>query len=206
MKVSRGLIVIGCVAVVAVVTGLIIWLVGGGRPSGPDFREKQPEEIREYLRSEEFRNMDREARRGIARRAMEQMMTSRAREYVEMPVEERVVYLDKVIDEMQSRRREFESRRREFVGRREGRGERRREGEGRVERARFSRDGRGGRDGQGRPRWRGGRRGRRRSPERRRRRSEFVDAETRAIRSKFREALRQRMRERGMEFGPRGRG
>ncbi|MHC4623969.1 MAG: hypothetical protein ACYS4W_08715 [Planctomycetota bacterium] len=203
---SRRLIVIACVGVVAAVSGLIIWLVVGGGAAGPDFREKKPEEIREYLRSEAFRNMDREARWGVARRAMEQMMTSRARAYFELPVEERVVYIDKVIDEMESRRREFRSRRREFGGRRESRGERRREGEGRVERARLGRDGRGGRDGQGRPRWGGGRRrGRRRSPERRRARSEFIDAETRAIRAKFREALRRRMRERGIDFGRRWR-
>jgi hypothetical protein len=133
------------------------------------------------------------------------MMTSRAKEYFELPVEERVVYLDKVIDEMQSRRSEFRARRREFGGRREGRGERRREGEGRGERARFRRDGRDGRGGQGRPRWRAGRRGRRWSPERRRARREFVDPRTRAIRAKFRKALRRRMRERGIQFGPRGR-
>ncbi|MHC4617433.1 MAG: hypothetical protein ACYTEQ_06735 [Planctomycetota bacterium] len=203
---SRRLIVIGSVVVVAVVTGLIVWLAVGRRPAGPDFREKKPEEIREYLRSEAFRNMDREARRGIARRAMEQMMTGRARAYFELPVEERVVYLDKIIDEMESRRREFRSMRGEFRRGRRGSEERRETRGGQGERVRFRSagpDGRGGRDGQGRPRWGRGRRGRWRSPERRRRRSEFVDAETRAIRAKFREALRQRMRERGMDFGRR---
>jgi hypothetical protein len=207
MKLTKKSVVAVSIIVTGVVGGLVAWLVGGGEPAAANFSDKSPEQIAEYLQPEEFRNLDRGVRRSRARQAMEQMMTIRAREYSELPAAQQVAYLDKVIDDMQSRRREFGARRRGFEGRRGDNGFRRREFAGGREGAE-SRGGefQGGRE-QTRPRWDAGdgsqrprRRGRRRSPERRRARSEFVDPKTRAQRAKFREALRQRMRERGMDF------
>ncbi|HUW18063.1 MAG TPA: hypothetical protein VMW16_02040 [Sedimentisphaerales bacterium] len=199
---SRKTVVTVSIGVLAVVAALVVWFVSGRGPRVPDFSEKKPEQIRQYLASDQFRNLDRETRRTIAREAMEQMMTSRAKEYCELPAEQRVAYLDKVIDEMQSRRREFESRRGEFTGRREGPRDRGREGGRQGEQARVRPTRSAAQSGQPRPRRGPGRLGRRRSSEGRRRRREFTDPRTRAIRAKFREALQQRMRERGLDFGP----
>ncbi len=213
MKIGRKSIIIVSVAGLSVAAASIVWLVAR-RPSVTNFSDKSPEQIAEYLRSDEFRNLDRDTRRTSAREAMGQMMTSTAKEYCELPVKERIAYLDKVIETMQSRRREFESRRREFEGRREssepgrpGRREfegsregsesMRREFEARREQV-LSRFGAG--DGRGRGgqpgRWRGGRR----SPERMRARTEFRDPKVRAQMAKFREAIRERMMEQGIDF------
>ena len=224
MKVSRKSIIIVSVAALSVAAASIVWLIIR-RPSVTNFSNKSPEQIAEYLRSEEFRNLDRDTRRASAREAMGQMMTSQAKEYCELPMEERVAYLDKVIETMQSRRREFEGRRRGFEGQREGsesrRGEfeaqregpeaSRREFEGQREgseagRRRFegrreqvqSRFGTG--DGRGRGGQPGRGRGQRRSPERMRARTEFTDPKVRAQMAKFREALRERMMEQGIDF------
>ena len=201
MKVSRKSIIIVSVAALSVAAASIIWLVAR-RPRVPDFSDKAPEQIAEYLRSEEFRNLDRDARRASAREAMFQMMTGRAKEYCELPVEERVAYLDKVIETMQSRRREFESRRREFEAQREGSdpGRREFEAQGEQVQSRF-----GARDGSQRQRWQGRWRGQRRSPERMRARTEFRDPKVRAQMAKFREAIRERMMEQGIDFRARRR-
>jgi len=212
MKVSRKSLIIILGAVVSVIAGSAVWLAGGRQPSAPDFREKKPEQISEYLRSQEFRDLDRDARRAIGREAMSQMMVSRAKEYSELAPEQRIAYLDKVIDTMQERRREFESMRREIAAGRGGPGSRRGGLEGR---GRDSESGRSqlrpgrqpmlSRSGAPDNRWRTRRRGRRRTPERMRARSEFVDPRTRAQMAKFRQALRERMRERGIQFRPRPR-
>lgn len=202
MKVSRKSIVIVSIAVLGVVVALIVWLVGSSQSPAPDFSDKNSEQIAGYLRSDEFNNLDRDARRAAARQAMRQMMAGRAKEYSDLPSEERIAYLDKVIDTMQSRRREFESMRGGFGGRRGGPESIRREFEGRREQAQFRSD---AQSDQRPPRWRRGQRGRRRSPERMRARTEFVDPKTRAQMAKFREALRQRMRERGIDFRSPGR-
>jgi hypothetical protein len=90
----------------------MIW-ASRGRPA--DIGGKSADEIAEYLRSDEFRNLDPNARRATVRQAMGEMMTGRVREYFELPMEQRTAYLDKVIDDMESRPREFG--RREFAGR-----------------------------------------------------------------------------------------
>ena len=214
MRVSRKPIIIVSVAALSMAAASTIWLVAR-RPRVSDFSDKNPEQIAEYLRSEEFRNLDRDARRASAREAMFQMMTGRAKEYCELPVEERVAYIDKVIETMQSRRSEFEARRREFEGRREGSEPGRfwrREFEGRREgsdpgRREFEARGEqvqsrfGAQDGSQRQRWRGGRR----SPERMRARTEFADPKVRAQMAKFREAIRERMMEQGIDFRARRR-
>lgn len=215
MKVSRKSIIIVSVTALSVIAASIVWLVVR-QLSVPDFSDKKPEEIAEYIRSDEFRNLDRDARRTTTRAAMGQMMTSQVNEYFELPAEQRIAYLDKVIETMQSRRSEFETQRRNFGAQRdgseaerrdfrtqrEGSDARRREYEAQREQTQLRTD---AQDNRRQPRWQGRRRGRRRSPERMRARSEFGDPKIRAQRAKFRQALRQRMIERGVSFGPPGR-
>ncbi len=78
-----------------------------------EFAFKTPDQIRAYLNSDEFKNLDGQARRDARRRAFRQVMDYRANEYFNQPVEKQTVYLDKIIGEMENRRREFEPRRRD---------------------------------------------------------------------------------------------
>jgi hypothetical protein len=191
MKVKRKTIIIVLAAGFSVAAVSTVWLAAR-QPSVPDFSDKKLDEIADYLRSDEFREMDRGTRRASIREAMGQMMASRAKEYCELPAQEQTAYLDEVIDSMQTRRREIEGRREDYESRR-------REFEARREQTQARSD---AQDGGQRRRWQGRRRGRRRSAERMRLRTEFIDPKVRAQRAKFREALRERMRERGISFRP----
>jgi len=203
MKVPRKRIIMAAAGILAASVVLAVWLEGKRRGPRADFTGKSPDEIAEYLRSAEFRNLDPNTRRVNAREAMGEMMTSRVREYFDLPAEQRTAYLDKIIDARESRRREFG--RREFLGR--GESAVRREAEPRRLNARtISRQRRpdriGAPDRPSRRPGQGGWRRRRRSPERMRARMERRDPVTRAQMAKFREALRERMRQRGIK--PRG--
>lgn len=188
MKTNKKLIITISAVLISLAAGSVVWQVGR-QPELPDVTGKKPEQILEYFQSDEFRNLDPNTRRDYARRAFGQMMTQRAKEYCELPPEERTAYLDELIDDMQSRRREFESRRGEFGPRPRGRGFMRpRNGEQGGEQD-------GGQDGEQdrRPPRRP-----RRGPEDMRARRERIDPTSRAQMSAFRRAMGERMRQRGM--------
>jgi len=213
MKAARRRMTVVASVILGATAVLALWLPGKWRDRPANFSGKSADEIAEYFRSDEFKNLDPNTRRASAREAMGEMMTGRVREYFELPVEQRTAYLDKIIDSRESRQRGFGFGRRGFAGPRGSREFRRGEPSGqrapeprRLDGSRGSGRRRPDRIGApDRPRrgpGQGGRRGRRRSPERMRARMERHDPVTRAQMAKFREALRERMRERGIE--PRG--
>jgi hypothetical protein len=175
MKTNKKLIIIISAVLISLAAGSVVWKVTR-RAKLPDVTGKKPEQIFEYFQSEEFRNLDPNTRRNYARRAFDQMITQRAKEYCELPPEKRTAYLDEIIDSMQSQRREFESRRTESMRPRDGEQNRR----------------------PSRPRTRP-----RRRPEDMRARREPIAPATRAQRAAFRQAMGERMRQRGIT--PRGR-
>jgi len=204
MQWNRKLIIIISVAVVSVTTGAFFLFGGKGKGKTPNPRLQKPDEIRQYLRSEEFRNLDPNDRRAYARQAFMQMTTQRVEEYAKVPAEQRIAYLDKVIDEMQARREQFRTMR----GQSGRRGDKTRtanrqqqDRQSKVNPQQQDRPFRANRDSR-----RGGGSGRRGSPARRRARSEYIDPKIRALRTEFRQALRKRMEQRGIEFGGRGSG
>ncbi len=194
MKLSKKSILIVSVAVLTMATTVTAWLVTHRKPDAPDFRNKKSEQIIEYLKSDEFKNLDQGARRNTGRQALRQIMTTHAKEYCRLPPENQSEYLDNAIDTMQSRRREFEAIRGDMRNRDRG--------SDRPEQRQFNSDTQDRRQRRGRG---SGWRGRRRSPERMRARKEFVTPETRAQIRKFRQALRERMSRRGIDFRSRRR-
>jgi hypothetical protein len=84
------------------------------RHSKPDFAKMSPQQIRQYFDSNEFRDANEDKRRETFQQMGEMMMkrmTAQADEYAALKNEdEKTVYLDKIIDEMQARRAEFLAR------------------------------------------------------------------------------------------------
>ena len=183
-KISRKktvviLCVVGGFVIVSVVCGLALI----GRDSKvPDASRLSADQLDEYIRSGRIMELEPEQRRDFFREAMESRTARQAEGYFNTPADMRDVYLDEVIDSMQSRREEFSQMREmldpnEFGSRRGGGGRfgpmGGRGGEGRGERDRQNRGG---------P-----------SQERRRARQESVSPITRAQTREFRRALRRRM-------------
>lgn len=87
------------------------------RDKSPDFTGKSPEEIRDYLESDEFKNLDQENRQQITQKVFEPMrneiiirMQETAKTYSQLPAEQKIAFLDKQIDQMQERIRAFQKR------------------------------------------------------------------------------------------------
>lgn len=184
MKITKKFIIIISATGLSIAAVSLLWQVKRRQSATPNPARQKPEQIAEYFRSDEFRNLDPNERRSYIREAMRQRMAQNVKEYCKLEPEERIAYLDKVIDTMQSRRREFGARRREF----ESRGEQ----DQRPHNDRQRNDRRRGR--------------RRRNPEDMRARRESITPET----GEFSRALRQRMQEQGINSrhgrgrGPRG--
>lgn len=185
---KKAVVIVLVVAAVCVAGGVSVFFVGGeeNQKSAVGVKTPKPveqsnEEITEYFQSEQFQALDPNDRRDYARQARRQMMANNMEGYFETPQEQRVAYLDEIIDSMQNWREMFRGQR---GGRDRWRG---RDGE----RA----------DGQRRQRGQGqrGRRGRGRNLERSRERAESRDPAQTAKRSAFRQAMRDRMNERGIE-------
>ena len=190
---NKKIIIISVVGfVVVAAAGAGIWMAVGGDDEGRrkfkpvDLSDKSSEDIIEKMQSDEFRNMERSERRNYARSAMREVMTRRVNEYHKLPKEERVAYLDNVIDEMQERRAEFEKMREQRTQERQ------------QSRETSDKNGQGGREGR--------RGGGRRDPSRMRSRMERVDSDTRAKMTNFMMDMRARMEERGIESPFRGGG
>jgi hypothetical protein len=154
----------------------------------PDFSKKTPEQVEQYMKSDQFQKLDREKRGEV----MEQVMASRAKQYYEISEDQRLAYMDKLIDMMQARREEFRNRRQEF--------EQRRNDPNRPASPNdFQRNRGQGRGQQGRNREANAARGRART--------ENTTPEDRARMRAFSIAMRMRMAQRGMSgFGGPGMG
>jgi hypothetical protein len=78
--------------------------------SEPNFAKMNPQEIRQYFDSNQFRDANEEAKRKIRDQmfgAMQARTLQQANGYIAQPEETRTAYLDNIIDEMQARRAEF---------------------------------------------------------------------------------------------------
>lgn len=175
--------------------------------SKPDFSKMTPQQIRKYFDSNDFRDANEEKRREMREQigeAMRTRMENEAKGYFAQPEELRAAYLDKIIDEMQTRRAEFLAAR--DGNRPDANGL---PGFGPPPDANGPR-GFGPPDSNGFRRF-GGQPGqvRRPNPERMRARSERSSAEMRVQMRQFRRAMQQRMQERGIQMpmmGPGGPG
>jgi len=178
MKLSRKSIVVIAIAagLLAGITLGFARLIGTRQSGMPDFSRQKPERIAAYLESEKFAALEPNTRRLHARRAFRQLVTAQAAKYSALPPEEKEAYLDKVIDSIAGWRERMRTMRGRFEP-------------GRMDPNDFRR--RRGPNGRGRRRWA--------KPEDRRRRREFIRPEQRAQMRAFRQAMRERMRQRGIE-------
>jgi hypothetical protein len=217
MNLKSKKMVIAAAIVVPMVCFAGFMATRGGEPAA--IKGKTPEEIREFVRSDEFREMDQDKRREIGRAAFGQMrevrekqMIAAAEEYCRLETKaERVAYLDEKIDEISERMEKWQAARaaRGEAGRGGFGGMRRPGGEGGRQRD-GERGGEAGQNQQHRPggegRMHGGRGRRGPISDRIRARSERMSPEKRAIMGEVREAMFKRMEERGIEmpFGRHG--
>ena len=100
MKVNKKIIITVCTAA-AVASSVLAFHYSH---TTPDLASKTPEQIRRYFDSNEFRNLDERTRRERIGNIMQAVMTKRAEDYCALPAEKQIAYLDKIIDDMESRR------------------------------------------------------------------------------------------------------
>lgn len=102
------------IGAVFLVGGLVAGFVAGwgsSESSYPDIDVNEPNNIREFVESEEFREMDESQRREFFRETMRKAIVSRADEYVKLPEDRKTEYLDNIINQMQNRMRRFRDER-----------------------------------------------------------------------------------------------
>ena len=198
---KKIVIIIAATVVAVSVVGGAMMVFGGDEPEDqrrgrfrmtpdanlPNPEKQKPQEIITYIDSEEFRQLPVQQKmnyyRGSGRKVMEYQMDT----YAALPEEEKIAYIDSIIDRMDSMREEMAQYREQRRAQRE------------LERQNNP-------DAQQQSR-RGGRGGRRSfDPARRRARRERGTPERRAIRRQFFTALRNRSQERGIEMPGRGGG
>jgi hypothetical protein len=177
---------------IAIIILLVITAIGVtmavSHYSKPDFTKMTPQQIRQYFDSNQFRDANEDKRQEMRDQMGEAMMAraeKQANEYAALSVDEKTVYLDKIIDEMEARRA-----------------------------ARDANDANGPQD-PNRPRMFGpqdpnsprrqrgqqGRQFRMPEPSRMRQRSERISADTRVKMAQFRQDMMNRMQERGITPG-----
>ncbi|MCK4752168.1 MAG: hypothetical protein KAS75_01885 [Planctomycetes bacterium] len=109
MKDKNKILIISA-TILIVGSGSLAMLAKNRKGAIPKINIEEPNQIAEYFQSDEFRNLDPNARRVTARSVIRQIMTDSAEKYAQLPTEERIAYLDKVIDSMEGRRQEGRSR------------------------------------------------------------------------------------------------
>jgi len=166
MKTKKTLIIIVAAAAVTVSAAAI--LLVNRRPSMPKPDISDPNKIEAYFKSEQFQKLDPNERMKYGGEIMRKMLTARVQEYFLLPEDQRTAYLDKIIDNMQARRKEFEAQRKEFDAN---------SPDARQMRERMRREFR---------------------PERMRQRSESIPPQTRAQMAEFFKAMHRRAMERGI--------
>jgi hypothetical protein len=159
-----------------------------------DFSKMTPQQIRQYMDSNEFRDANEDKRREVfeqMRDAGEARMEKQVNEYAALSSDDaKTVYLDKIIDEMQARRAEFMARDAN-------------DGNGPPDPNRFRRFGPQDPNGQ-RRQMAGQRQFRQPNPSRMRERSERISTDTRVKMMQFGRDMQKRMQERGIQGGGRG--
>ena len=178
---KKVIIISAALAALCITAAAVTWVTFSGRKKLPDFAGKNRQDVINYLQSEEFRKLDQRTRRDLGRQAFGQLMADTARQYCELPPQEKVAYLDKIIDDMETRRKEFAA---------DGNNPFRR-------RFRDPNDPNGPSQQRRRPRI---------APEQMRARMESIDSTTRAQMTEFMIAMRERRQQRGLNNRPWGRG
>jgi hypothetical protein len=186
------------ILIVALVVGTAITATLAVRHySKPDFTKMSPRQIREYFDSNQFRDANEDKRREIREQmgeAMQARMEAQANEYFALSSDQKTVYLDKIIDEMEARRAEFLAR----------------DANGPPDPNRFRRFGPRDPNSPRRQMGQQARQFRMPEPSRMRERSERISADTRVKMMQFRQDMMNRMQERGIQNpmmgGPGGRG
>jgi hypothetical protein len=164
--------------------------------SKPDFAKMNPQQIRQFFDSNQFRDANEDKRREIRDQMGEAMMAraeTQANEYAALSDDAKTVYLDKIIDEMQARRAEFLARDANDAN-------------GPPDPNRFRRFGPRDPNSPRRQQGQQARQFRMPEPSRMRERSERISADTRVKMNQFRRDMMNRMQERGIQMGPGGRG
>ncbi len=99
---------------IAIIILLVITAIGVtmavSHYSKPDFTKMTPQQIRQYFDSNQFRDANEDKRQEMREQMGEAMMAraeKQANEYAALSADEKTVYLDKIIDEMQAQRAEF---------------------------------------------------------------------------------------------------
>jgi hypothetical protein len=102
------------IAVIVLVVGAAIAVtMAVSHYSKPNFAKMTPQQIRQFFDSNQFRDANEDKRQEMREQMGEAMMAraeSQANEYAALRDDEKTVYLDKIIDEMQARRAEFLAR------------------------------------------------------------------------------------------------
>jgi hypothetical protein len=160
--------------------------------SKPDFTKMNPQQIRQFFDSNQFRDANEDKRQEIRQQMGEAMLVraeKQADEYAALSDDAKTVYLDKIIDEMQARRAEF-------LARRDAN-----DANGTPDPNRFRRFGPQDPNSPRRQMGQQARQPRQPNPSRMRQRSERVSADSRVKMAQFRQDMQNRMQERGIQGG-----
>ena len=176
---------------IAIITLLVITAIGVtmavSHYSKPDFTKMTPQQIRQYFDSNQFRDANEDKRQEMREQMGEAMMAraaAQANEYSALSADQKTVYLDKIIDDMEARRAARDAN--DANGPDPNRFAR--FGPADANRPRFGQRGNMGQ----RPRV---------NTERRRERSSRISADTSVKMMQFRQDLMNRMQERGITPG-----
>ena len=184
------------IAVIVLVVAMAVTVTMAVRHySKPDFTKMNPQQIRQFFDSNQFRDANEDKRQEMRDQMGEAMLAraeNQANEYASLSDDAKTVYLDKIIDEMQARRAEFLAR-----------DANRPDANGPPDPNRFRRF--GPQDPNFQRRQQAFRQQfRQPNPSRARERSARVSADTRVKMAQFRQDMQNRMQERGIQGGGRG--
>ena len=109
MKMSRKTFITLCSTVAGLVVISVIVAVMFNKDSGPDFTRKTPEEIKAYFKSKEYQNMDineqiiaKKKAYAHSDRQGKQHWVEQAKTFSKLPPQQKVAYMDEMIDKMVS--------------------------------------------------------------------------------------------------------
>ena len=170
-----------CIAVISV-----LFAVSFGGSKGPDFTGKNPEEIKAYFKSEAFQSLDEKDRRAVKKKAyapmyqqQEQAFIEQAKTYAQLPPQQKVTYLDRMIEQI-VRDAETKQRETQRIASRQMQGSKAKGGDDKKAKLSYAK----------KTSW----------PENIRAWSEKMEPEKRAYIMGLKEALRKRMEQRGIEM------
>ena len=109
MKMSRKIFITLCLTAVGFVVIPVIVAVTFNKDSGPDFTGKTPEEIKAYFNSEGFQRLGKNEQIAVKKKAYahfdrqgKQHWVEQAKAFSKLPPQQKVAYMDEMIDKMVS--------------------------------------------------------------------------------------------------------